>query len=352
MKVVCGIKVGDMKDRDEGKRGRVGIVDFPVKELGPEDVKIKVAYCSICGSDPHLVGGIFGWEPPFGIGHEMSGVIVELGERAHIRGLKVGDKVAGNFLKYCGICHSCVTGNQQFCENMSNEPCMAEYVVWHESQVVKLPEGVGLLEGCLLEPLSIGVRILDKSGIKVGDRVLVSGGGPIGLIVCQLFAKFGAASLTLSEPNENRCKIAMGIGVERTVNPIAEDLVARGMEITGGFGYDVIVEVSGAPKAAETVIQLAAKCGTVLYSAMFPSDYEMPFNLFNYCYSKELTVTGTYCSHYNFERTVRMMPKMDFSAFIGKEQVFDMDDCETAFAVHLSGKYPKIVIRCNRFEGE
>ena len=139
MKVVCGIKVGNMKDPDETKRGKVGIVDFAVKPVGPEEVKIKVAYCSICGSDPHIVGAAFGLEPPFGLGHEMSGVIVELGERAGDTGLKVGDHVGGNFLHYCGSCYYCKTGNPEYCENAGNEPCMVEYVVWHKSQVVKLP---------------------------------------------------------------------------------------------------------------------------------------------------------------------------------------------------------------------
>ncbi|WHH57170.1 alcohol dehydrogenase catalytic domain-containing protein [Petroclostridium sp. X23] len=352
MKVVCGVKVGNMKDRDEEKRGKVDIVDFPVKQVGPEDVKIKVGYCSICGSDPHIVGGAFGLEPPFGLGHEMSGVIVELGERAKIRGLKVGDRVGGNFLRYCGTCYNCVTGNQQFCEHVGNEPCMAEYVVWHESQVVKLPEGISLLRGCMLEPLSIGVRVMDKANMKVGSRVLVSGGGPIGLIICQLFKKFGATVLTLSEPNEERCKIAESLGVDYTINPITEDLVQRGMEITRGLGYDVIIEVSGVPSAAESVIKLAAKYATVLYTAMFPTGYNLPLNLYEYCYSKEVTITGTYCSHYNFERAAQLLPEMDFGAFIGEEQIFDIDDCEAAFAAHLSGKYPKIVIRCNRIEGE
>ena len=350
MKVVCGIKVGNMKHPDFDQRGKVGVVDFPVKEVGPEDVKIKVAYCSICGSDPHIVGGAFGLEAPFGLGHEMSGVVVELGEMANSRGLKIGDRVSGNFLSYCGKCYHCVTGNQQFCENAGNEPCMAEYVVWHESQVVKLPDSVSLLKGCLTEPLSIGVRILDKSGMKAGKRVLISGGGPIGLITCQLFNQFGASSLTLSEPNEERRKIAKDLGVEYLINPLKEDLVSRGMEITDGYGYDVVVEVSGIPSAAEAVIKLTAKCATLLYSAMFPNDYHFPFNLYEYCYSREVTVTGTYCSHFNFERSGLMLKNMDFDAFTGNEQIFNIDDCSEAFDAHLSGKYPKIIIRCNQME--
>ncbi|MGL6199332.1 MAG: zinc-dependent alcohol dehydrogenase [Lachnospiraceae bacterium] len=352
MKVVCGTKVGNMKDKDETSRGQVDVVDFPIKPVGLDEVKIKVAYCAICGSDPHIVGGAFGLEPPFGLGHEMSGVIVELGDKAEIKGLKVGDRVSGNFLHYCGSCHYCITGNQQYCTHVGNEPCMAEYVVWHESQVYKLPDSVSLLEGCLLEPLSIGVRILDKANVKAGSSVLVSGGGPIGLIVCGMMNKCGAAKLTLSEPISERREIARSLGVEYTIDPVNEDLLVKGMEITDGLGYDVIVEVSGAPPAAESVIKLTAKCGTMMYSAMFPNEYNLPLNLYEYCYSREITITGTYCSHYNFARTVQMLPKMDLSAFTGEDRVFDIDDCQAAFAAHNSGKYPKIILRCNKMEEE
>jgi (R,R)-butanediol dehydrogenase/meso-butanediol dehydrogenase/diacetyl reductase/L-iditol 2-dehydrogenase len=128
------------------KRGRIEVWEVPEDPVGPEDVKIKVAYCAICGSDPHLVEGIFGWPVPFGMGHEVSGVIVELGEKATKKGLKVGDRVSGNFLRFCGACYYCQNGQQQFClhADESNHPGYSEYLVWHESQVYRLPDGVSL----------------------------------------------------------------------------------------------------------------------------------------------------------------------------------------------------------------
>ena len=106
-----------------------------------------------------------------------------------------------------------------------------------------------------MEPLSIAVRAMDKIGMLVGKRVLVSGGGPIGLLCAQLAAKYGAAELTLSEPVANRCEIAKKIGVEHIVNPITEDLYERAMEITNGIGYDVILECSAVPSAATSVLK-------------------------------------------------------------------------------------------------
>ena len=104
MKVVCATRVGNMKDPNPETRGTVGIVDMPIKELKDDEVLIKVAYCGICGSDPHVVDGCFNKpeDAPFGIGHEMSGVIEKLGKNATAKGLKVGDRVGGNFLGYFG----------------------------------------------------------------------------------------------------------------------------------------------------------------------------------------------------------------------------------------------------------
>ncbi len=352
MKVVCVEKIGNMKDPDEKTRGRVGIEDFPVKKLEDDEVLIKVAYCGICGSDPHIVDGCFGGTPPFGLGHEMSGVIADMGKNVKAKGLKIGDKVGGNFLGYCGKCYYCSIGQQEYCTNIGNEPCMAEYVVWNEGQVCKLPEGVSLREGSLMEPLSIAVRAMDKANMQVGKRVLVSGGGPIGQLCCQLFAKFGAAELTLSEPNPKRREMAKKIGVEHVIDPINEDMLERAMEITNGIGYDVIVEASAVPSAGEAVLKCAAKYAQLLYVAQFPNSYELPVNLFEYCYMRQVNITGMYCAHYNFERTAEYLKYVDLSDFTSDEQVYDIDDVEAAFEAHLSGEYPKILIRCNKFDGE
>ena len=115
MKSVTVVKTGSLRDPDESKRGQVKVMDIPMQPLGDEDVRIKVAYCAICGSDPHLLENILGWEVPFGLGHELSGVVVELGPKATKKGLQVGDRVAGNFLKFCGTCYYCQNGQQQFC---------------------------------------------------------------------------------------------------------------------------------------------------------------------------------------------------------------------------------------------
>ncbi|GAA3685415.1 zinc-dependent alcohol dehydrogenase family protein [Arthrobacter ginkgonis] len=350
MKTVAVTKIGSLRDPDEQARGRIGLVDLIEPALGPEDVRIRVAYSAICGSDPHLAEGFFGTEVPIGLGHELSGVVEALGEKAHRNGLRIGDRIAGNFLRFCGTCTPCRGGQQQFCEHIQeyNRPGMAETVTWHESQVYKLPDSVSLLKGCLLEPASVAVRIADKTNIKVGDRVAVCGGGPIGQLALQVLKMNGATSLTLIEPIAERREMALRHGADAVIDPVTEDQYQRAQEITDGRGYDVVVDASGSPRAVRGLLDIAAKGATVVYGAMYPHDFEMPLNLSDYLYLKELTLTGVFVSPYAFPRALQVLPHLELDEFT--ETVFDLEDAPAAFEAHVSGKHPKIVIRCNRIE--
>jgi L-iditol 2-dehydrogenase len=347
MRTVAVTRIGSLRDPDDATRGRIGVVDFPEQPLGPEDVRIRVAYAAICGSDPHLAEGYFGTDVPIGLGHEISGVIEALGERAHRNGLRVGDRVAGNFLRFCGTCRPCQEGAQQFCENIQeyNRPGMAETITWHESQVYRLPDDVSLLKGCLLEPTSVAVRIADKTRVRVGDRVLVCGGGPIGQLALQVMKRNGATALTMVEPIAERREMALRHGAEHVIDPVGEDQDARAAQITGGRGYDVVIDASGSPRAVRGLLDLAAKGGTVVYGAMYPAAFELPLNLSGYLYLKELTLTGVFVSPYAFPRALQLLPHLDLDELTAA--VFDLDDAVDAFAAHVSGRHPKVVIRCN-----
>jgi (R,R)-butanediol dehydrogenase/meso-butanediol dehydrogenase/diacetyl reductase/L-iditol 2-dehydrogenase len=349
MKSVQVIKTGPLKDPAAPDAGKLKVVDIPAKDPGPEDIKIKVAYCSICGSDPHLVqDNIFGWDLPFGIGHEVSGVIVEMGAKATKKGLKAGDLVAGNFLRFCGTCYYCQNGQQQFCTHAdeSNQPGMSEYITWHESQVYKLPEGVSLKEGCLLEPVSVAVRIVDKASPRFGSRIVISGGGPIGLLTLQCLRIAGASRITLIEPIEERRKLALEFGADNVVNPVTQDVVKTARDLTEGLGYDVVVDCSGSVKAAGSLPQITACGGTLLFTAMYPNTFEMPLNLYQYCYKNEITISGTYISPYTFPRAAQLLPLFKLDDFT--RGIFDIDDVTEAFKQQIAGKYTKILIRCNK----
>lgn len=351
MKSVQASKVGPLRDPNAPDAGLVEVVDIPEKPLGPEDVRIKVAYCAICGSDPHCIQeNVFSWDVPFGLGHEVSGVITELGPKATKKGLKVGDRVAGNFLKFCGTCYWCQNGQEQFCANADdyNEPGMSESIVWHESQVYRLPDSVSLKEGCLFEPLTIAVRIVDKAQLKLGQRVFICGGGPIGLLTLQAFKAAGATSLTLSEPLAERRALAQKYGADHVLDPTACDLITECSRITGGLGYDVVVDCSGSTRAIGPLPELTAYGGTLLFSAQYPNTYEYPLNLYKYAYKNELTISGTYIAPYAFPRAMQLLPRMQLADFT--DCIYPLDDVAEAFREQLTGKHPKILIKCNDME--
>ncbi len=351
MKTLCGVRVGDMKDPNPDTRGIVELVDLPMPKLGEQDVRIKVAYCAICGSDPHCVAGCFGQPQgstdPIPLGHEISGIITELGPKANHRGLKVGDRVAGNFLRFCGGCYYCQNGQQQFCEFAQdyNRPGFASELIWHEDQVYKLPDSVDLKKGCLLEPMSIIVRMMDKAQMKAGMRVCVCGGGPIGLMALATFKLYGATSLTMIEPIADRCEIAKSLGAEYTINPITQNVIEEANKITDNLGFDVVLDCSGSVHAVMPLPEITAKCGMLIYGAQYPNEYEMPFNLSKYLYFKEITVTGIMVAPYSYPRALQLLPEVDLSCLTNT--IFELEDGVKAFEAQLTGKYPKILIRCN-----
>ena len=353
MKSATVIKIGSLTAENEAERGRIVLRDIPAPELGDEQVRIKIAYCSICGTDPHQIQeNPFDRELPFGLGHEMSGVITEVGKNAVKTGLKPGDRVGGCFLHFCGTCYYCRTGRPGSCEfaEATNQPCMSEYVTWHESQVYKIPDSISLKIGCLLEPVSVAVMAIDKLGPKIGHRTAICGGGPIGLLTLQLMKLMGAVDLTMIEPLGDRRGLAVKYGADHIIDPTAQGVNKIALEITEGRGYDNVIDCSGAVGAVTSLPDITIRGGTLLLVASYPRDYEMPLNLYKQCYEKQLMITGTTVSPNAFSRSLQIMSRMQLEDFI--TTIYELDEIEEAFIAQVSGKYSKILVRCNHFKDE
>jgi (R,R)-butanediol dehydrogenase/meso-butanediol dehydrogenase/diacetyl reductase/L-iditol 2-dehydrogenase len=347
MKALIAVRRGNLLDPDPTQRGKVEIQDVPPREVGPEDVKVRVAYCGICASDILALDGLFDRTPPFGLGHEISGTVVEVGPRATRRGLQVGDRVAGNFIKYCGTCYYCLNGEEHFCENggFNFDKGMAEYVVWHESQAWKLPAGISLVQGSLLENLSVVVRIADKSNMKVGKRVAILGAGPIGLQTLQVMRMFGGTDLTVTEPVENRRALAERFGAEHILDPGAVNVVRESLAITHGRGFDLVVETSGAPESAVAAYEMAAPGATVLYIAGYPRGYMLPVPITELFGPKELLFSGVFRSPYTFPRAFQLLTKLDLEPLT--RDVYPLDRAEEALFAHMKRLHPKTIIKCD-----
>jgi len=220
----------------------------------------------------------------------------------------------------------------------------SQYAVVPPTGVYKLPDDADLAAYSITEPANCCIRAMDLSPIKHGQTVMVSGVGAIGSIMLDLVIHSGAAKITVSDPIPEKRENALAMGAQYVIDPVKEDLVARGMEITGGKGFDHIFEVSGVPAAALPCLDLLAKCGTVTYFSVFPPDYEMPLNLHN-LYMKEGRIQTVFTNPAIMHRVINLMPRLQTDKIIGK--IYDLEDGMEAIEMFNKSIYPKILLKCN-----
>ena len=306
--------------------GVLEIQDVPEPEPAPDEIKVKIAYAGICGSDPKIVEGksmpkpqvgAIGWpekNAPMSqgtrfLGHEASGTIAKIGQT--VKGhFKVGQHVAMNFRSVCGGCYYCQNKMEHFCERANIfMGLMAEYAVFKESLVFPLPDDMPLEVGAFLEPVSVAVHTIDIARIKVGDSVIITGGGTIGLLALQLAIKSGASKVLVSEPIAEKRQMARHLGADIMVNPLKEDLLAICNNFTDGRGFNVCIEASGIIAIARQLILLAERCGTVVWAATYPSGVDVGVPI-EYMYGRELSIHSVLISPYSFPRALQMLPKL------------------------------------------
>ncbi len=273
--------------------------------------------------------------------HEASGMIVKIGKE--VKGdFKIGQHVAMNFRNTCGACYYCANGMEHFCERIvSYQGVMAEYAVFKESLVFPLPDNLPLDVGAFLEPVSIAVHTLDIAHVKVGDSVIITGGGPIGLLALQLAIKSGASKVLVSEPIAEKRKLALQLGADVVVDPLKEDLLAVSEKLTDGRGFNICIEESGIPAIARQLILLAERCGNVVWAATYPSGLDVGVPI-EYMYGKELSIHSVKLAPYSFPRAVQMLPKLELKPLI---TVYPLEEVVKAFEAHKKGKDVKIMLQ-------
>ena len=351
--------------------GVIEVQHVPEPETHPDEIKVKIAYCGICGTDVKIIEGntfgkgfrpegaigwpkkptpvrddvrIMGQEMRDGLrilGHEGSGTIVEIGKE--IKGnFKVGQPVAMNFRSACGVCYYCTKMMAQFCERrFPISGAMAEYSVYKENTVFPLPANLPLDVGAFLEPTAIAVRALDTAQIKIGDSVIITGGGPIGLLILQLAIKSGASKVLLSTRSIEKRKLAKQLGADIVVDPNNENLLKISNDFTDGRGYSVCFEVSGNPDVARQLILLAESGGTIVWVGTYPPNFEIGVPLY-YMHSRDLTIRDVRSSPYVFPKALQMLPKLDLKPLI---TIYPLEDAIKAFDAQKTSKNVKIMLK-------
>jgi len=206
-------------------RKKILIEERPIPLISEEQVLIKVEYSGICGSDIHSYNDLMF---PVGtiLGHEFSGTIIQVGAKVTDR--QVGQKVVARPPGLCS-CRYCQNGQLAYCDNhfdntigLKIQGGFAEYVAAYPYQAIPLPSEVTNKEAAQMEPLAVSVHAVNNSGIKVGDSVMIIGGGPIGLLILQLVKRAGARKIIVVETSSRRREKAKELGADVVIDPIAQ----------------------------------------------------------------------------------------------------------------------------------
>jgi len=273
---------------------RVEVEEFPVPALGPADVLLEVSHCGVCGSDIHFV--LEGWSPPNRVhGHEFSGTVVAVGPE--VTRWRVGDAVVGGPSVRCGECRFCREGRPNLCEgraavgeNSTYQGAFADFMRVDERELLMLPAGLSLRDAALTEPLAVSLHGITRAGgVEPGERVLVTGGGPIGALSIAALVHGGVTDIVCSEPSPARRELAERLGA-RSVAPDALRTPPSPNELVAE-PFDVAFECSGNAAAMEQCLGQLRRAGRLVLvgAGIKPPRFDPNRILLN-----ELTITGAF----------------------------------------------------------
>ncbi|GAA5167762.1 MULTISPECIES: zinc-dependent alcohol dehydrogenase [Amycolatopsis] len=271
----------------------------------PGQVRIAVAYTGICGTDLHIFHGDMDGRvrPPGVLGHEMSGRIAEIG--SGVEGWQVGDPVTVMPLRWCGECPACRAGHTSICHRLvflgidAPGSMQTSWTVPADT-LVRLPADLPLDHAALVEPTAVAVHDVRRAELRPGERALVVGGGPIGLLIAVVARRSGAEVL-LAEPDRYRRSIGEGLGLT-ALDPRDDGFTATVDEWTDGAGAAVAFEVSGAAAGVSTAVAALATRGRLVQVAIHPAPREVDLHRF---FWRELTLLGA-----------RLYDREDFTAAV------------------------------------
>lgn len=283
----------------------VGVGELPVAPLGDGDVRIRVAYCGICGSDLHKYQGKKNTHPvkyPVALGHEISGVVEEVGKA--VRDFVPGDRVTADPNWSCGGCRWCRAGKPSFCENARGVvKGMAELVTCPAENVYHIPDSLSLRFAALAEPVSCCLHGMDLLGVRQGESVALIGFGAIGAIMLSLLKNSGAGEITVIEYREERRELALKMGADRFVCSADSEALER---FAAESGAERVMECVGLGVTQQIALKVASKGATVVMFGVADSEETVPVSFYD-AFTKELTVKTSFVNPHTTQRAVRLL---------------------------------------------
>lgn len=322
--------------------------DVPVPEYGVNDVLIKVHKTAICGTDIH----IYKWDDwaqatipvPMTVGHEFYGEIVEIGQE--VQGLEIGQRVSGEGHITCGFCRNCRAGKRHLCRNTLgvgvNRPgCFAEYLALPATNVIVLPDNITGEQASILDPLGNATHCALAFDM-VGEDVLITGAGPIGIMAVAIAKHIGARHVVITDVNELRLDLARKMGATRAINISKHNLNDVMQELGMLEGFDIGLEMSGNPVALNDMMSAMNHGGHVAILGIPPQATAIDWNQVIF---KGLVIKGIY-GREMYETWYKMIAMLQSGLDISPVMThhFPVADYQNAFEIMASGQSGKVIL--------
>lgn len=331
------------------REGDLEFGDWPEPFPVADQVKIRIAAAGICGTDIHIIKGEWPCKPPVVLGHEFCGTIAEVGPQ--VKNFKPGDRVvASNPAITCGECFHCRAGNPFMCAHRVSvgymiDGAFADYLCISSERCHALPKNVSFREAALGEPLSVAVHaVLERTTVRAGDVVLVSGPGCVGLLTMQV-AKLAGARVVVAgiDKDERRLACAQQLGADKTVNASREDLVGVIQGLTDGEGAAVVYECAGAVGSLDICWEAVRKEGTLVPLGIFAGRIQTDFNKVT---MKELRVIGSYGYVWtSWQRCIQLLGEKSIKTDMLITHEFPLHEYDKAFRACEDSSSTKVIFK-------
>ncbi len=337
--------------------GKMGYTRRPIPTPKADEVLVKLEYVGICGSDMHYyeTGAIGDYvvEPPFVLGHEPGGTVVEVG--SNVKHLKVGDRVALEPGKTCGRCEFCRQGKYNLCPDVvffATPPVdgvFQEYVAHEAALCFKLPDNVSTLEGALIEPLAVGFHAANQGGAHAGQTAVVMGAGCIGLVSMMALKAQGVSRVYVVDVMAKRLEKALELGADGVINGKEEDAVEAVRRLTGGAGCDLVIETAGTEITTRQAIHMTKK-GAVIVLVGYSKSGEMTLPM-SLALDKELTFKTVFRYRHIYPMAIDAVAagRVNLKGIV--TDIFDFEDIQNAMDRSAADK-ANIVKAVVRIAGE
>lgn len=317
------------------EKGRIEVREVDVPRLDADQVLVRIATVGVCGSDVHYFQhgriGEFLLTAPMILGHEAAGTIVAAGTAVPPE--RVGQRVSIEPQRACRRCEQCRHGRYNLCPDIEFyatppiDGAFAQYQAIQADHAYAIPDSLSFAAAALCEPLSVGIWSNQKAGTGPGARILITGAGPVGLLIAQVARAFGAREVIVSDVAPQRRAAAGRFGASRVVDPAAEDVATLGLEV------DAFIDASGAEPAVRTGVMAVRPGGRVVLVGMGADDVTLPVSRLQ---NRELVLTGVFRYAHTWPLAVHLAAtgQVDLDAMVTSR--FDLDGVEAALAAAVA----------------